>query len=232
MEQAVEKIRAQLCALQDPAYREFLCRLIPTVPHQRVLGVRMPALRALARQLAGTQQAAAFLSSLPHAYYDEDNLHALILEQERDFSAALAGVEAFLPYIDNWATCDLPSPRAFGRHTEALLPWVRRWMASGQTYPVRYGIGQLQRYYLEQEFCPEMLAWVAEISSQEYYVRMMQAWYFATALAKQPAAAAPWLEQPGRMEEWTRRKAIQKALESRRISPQQKAWLRRCSQKL
>lgn len=232
MEQAVEKIRAQLCALQDPAYREFQCRLIPTVPHQRVLGVRVPALRALARQLAGTQQAAAFLSSLPHAYYDEDNLHALILEQERDFSAALAGVEAFLPYIDNWATCDLPSPRAFGRHTEALLPWVRRWMASGQTYPVRYGIGQLQRYYLEQDFCPEMLAWVAEISSQEYYVRMMQAWYFATALAKQPAAAAPWLEQSGRMEEWTRRKAIQKALESRRISPQQKAWLRRCSQKL
>lgn len=232
MEDAVERIRARLESLQDPAYRAFQCRLIPTVPPQRVLGVRMPALRAMAGQLAGTREAAAFLSVLPHASCDEDNLHALLLEGERDFSAALAGVEAFLPYIDNWATCDLPAPRVFGRNKAALLPQVRRWMASGQTYPVRYGIGQLQRFYLETEFRPEMLAWVAEIDSPEYYVRMMQAWYFATALAKQPAAAAPWLEKPGRMEEWTRRKAIRKGLESRRISPEQKDWLRRCSQKL
>lgn len=152
-----------------------------------------------------------FLSCLPHRYYEEDNLHVLLLERERDFSAALMGVEAFLPYIDNWATCDLPSPRIFARHKEELLPYVRRWMASDQTYTVRYGLGQLQRYYLEEAFSPEMLAWAADISSQEYYVRMMQAWYFATALAKQPQATLPWLEQPGRMEEWTRQKAIQKS---------------------
>lgn len=121
----------------------------------------------------------------------------LLLERERDFSAALMGVEAFLPYIDNWATCDLPSPQIFARHKEELLPYVRRWMASDQTYTVRYGLGQLQRYYLEEAFSPEMLAWAADISSQEYYVRMMQAWYFATALAKQPQATLPWLEQPG-----------------------------------
>ena len=229
MEKAPQQILAQLYALQDLDYRAFHLRLIPTVSPQRVLGVRIPALRAMARQLAGSQEANVFLSCLPHRYYEEDNLHVLLLERERDFSAALMGVEAFLPCIDNWATCDLPSPRIFARHKEELLPYVRRWMASDQTYTVRYGLGQLQRYYLEEAFSPEMLAWAADISSQEYYVRMMQAWYFATALAKQPQATLPWLEQPGRMEEWTRQKAIQKSRESRRISPELKARLQGCS---
>lgn len=222
----MDSIQAQLFALQDEGYRAFHSRLMPTVPAGKVIGVRTPALRALARRLAGTAEAEAFLARLPHSYYEEDNLHALLLERERDFARALAAVEAFIPYIDNWATCDLPSPRAFGRNKAALLGPVRRWLASGRPYVVRYGIGQLQRYFLDEDFRPEYLAWVAGVQSGEYYVRMMQAWYFATALAKQPAAVWPWLETPGRLESWTRAKAIQKALESLRIPPEGKARLR------
>ena len=200
-------------------------QLLPSLPPERVIGVRTPALRQYARQLTGSGEAAAFLAAAPHRYYEENNLHAFLLERERDFSAALAGVEAFLPYVDNWATCDMCSPGAFARHTGELLEPVRRWIGSGQTYTVRYGLGMLMRYYLDGSFRPEYLAWAGAVRSEEYYVRMMAAWYFATALAKQPQAAWPWVAEP-RLDPWVRAKAVQKALESRRISPEQKQALR------
>lgn len=225
MPQAQQYIQGRLFELQDVPYKEFNQKLMPTVPHDRVIGVRVPALRRLAKQLYGTPEAAAFLRALPHFYYEENDLHAFLIEQISDFSAALRATEAFLPYIDNWATCDLFSPKVFGAHTAALLPTVRRWIASGEAYTVRYGIGMLMRWYLDAGFSPEHPEWVAGVQSREYYVNMMRAWYFATALAKQPQAVWPWLEQ-GRLDVWTHNKTIQKAIESYRISPADKTRLR------
>ena len=220
-----EKVRRRLFAMQDQQYQAFQQKLLPSLPPEAVIGVRTPDLRRYARELAGSGEAAAFLAAAPHRYYEENNLHAFVLERERDFSAALAGTEAFLPYIDNWATCDTFSPPVFARHTAELLEPVRRWIGSGQTYTVRYGLGMLMRYYLDGSFRPEYLAWAGAVRSEEYYVRMMAAWYFATALAKQPRETWPWLAEP-RLDPWVRAKAVQKALESRRIMPEQKQALR------
>lgn len=223
-----ERIRAQLFALQDAEYKAFQSALMPTVPVEKVIGVRVPALRRLAAQLSGTPQAEAFLRALPHAYYEENNLHGFLLERIRDYPSALAGVEAFLPWVDNWATCDGTSPRVFGAHRQELLTPLRRWLDSGRTYTVRYAVGMLQRWYLDDAFRPEYPAWVAGArgaQEADYYVDMMRAWYFATALAKQPEEVWPWLEEK-RLDPWTHNRAVQKALESRRISPADKQRLR------
>lgn len=225
MTQETECIRARLFALQDEGYRTFHSRLMPTVPPETVIGVRVPALRRLAKRLAGTPQAEAFLQELPHTYYEENNLHAFLLESIRDYDAALAATEKFLPYIDNWATCDSFCPKVFAKHKEELLPVLRRWMASDHPYTVRYGMEMLMRYYLDEDFCPEHLAWAATVHSGEYYINMMRAWYFATALAKQPEAALPWLTAR-RLDVWTHNKTIQKAVESSRIPAETKAFLR------
>lgn len=225
MTQETECIRARLFALQDEGYRAFHSRLMPTVPPETVIGVRVPALRRLAKQLAGTPQAEAFLQELPHTYYEENNLHAFLLESIRDYDAALAATEKFLPYIDNWATCDSFCPKVFAKHKEDLLPVLRRWMASDHPYTVRYGMEMLMRYYLDEDFRPEHLAWAAAVHSGEYYINMMRAWYFATALAKQPEAALPWLTAR-RLDVWTHNKTIQKAVESSRIPAETKAFLR------
>ena len=225
MTQETECIRARLFALQDEGYRDFHSRLMPTVPPETVIGVRVPALRRLAKRLAGTPQAEAFLQELPHIYYEENNLHAFLLESIRDYDAALAATEKFLPYIDNWATCDSFCPKVFAKHKEDLLPVLRRWMASDHPYTVRYGMEMLMRYYLDEDFRPEHLAWAAAVHSGEYYINMMRAWYFATALAKQPEATLPWLTEK-RLDVWTHNKTIQKAVESSRIPAETKAFLR------
>lgn len=221
----VDVIRAQLFALQDKEYQAFYSRLMPTLPPETVIGVRVPLLRRLAKQLADTPEAEVFLQCLPHFYYEENALHAFLLEPVRDFGTALAATERFLPYVDNWAVCDSFSPKVFAQHKPELLSAIRRWLGSDQVYTVRYGIGMLMRYYLDDAFQPEYLAWVAAVHSEEYYVNMMRAWYFATALAKQPVAALPWLTEK-RLDAWTHNKTIQKAVESRRITPEQKQALR------
>lgn len=225
MEPEAEIIRAQLFALQDETYRTFHSALMPTVPPETVIGVRVPALRRLAKQLAGTAQAEVFLQALPHGYYEENNLHAFLIELIRDYDRALAETEAFLPYINNWATCDCFCPKVFAKHKKELLVPIRRWLDSGDAYTVRYGMEMLMRYYLDDAFRPEYLKWVADVRSTEYYINMMRAWYFATALAKQPDAALPWLTEK-RLDLWTHNKAIQKAVESRRIPPGMKQLLR------
>lgn len=226
MPDAAATVRARLFAMQDKQYQTFQQKLLPTLPPGAVIGVRTPALRRLAKELAGGAEAEAFLAAAPHLYYEENNLHAFLLERLRDYGAALDGVEAFLPYIDNWATCDCCSPPVFARHTGELIAPVRRWIGSDRTYTVRYGLGMLMRYYLDDgAFSPAYLAWAGAVRSEEYYVRMMAAWFFATALAKQPEETWPWLAEP-RLEPWVRAKAVQKALESRRIPPQQKDALR------
>ena len=166
-----------------------------------------------------------FSACLPHEYYEENNLHAFLIEQIRDYDRALAETERFLPYIDNWATCDCFCPKVFAKHMEALIVSIRRWLDSDRLYTVRYAIGMLMRHYLDEAFRPEFLAWVAGVQSEEYYINMMRAWYFATALAKQPDSAFVWLTER-RLDIWTHNKTIQKAVESYRISAEMKQQLR------
>ena len=218
-------IGERLCALRDEGYRAFQCKLIPTVDPARVIGVRVPQLRALAKELRGNAQADAFLRALSHGSLDADILHALLISQIPDADACVEALDAFLPHVDNWATCDLISPRAFKKHPPRLLGDIRRWMASGETYTVRFGIGMLLQFYLDDAFDGAYLDWVAQVRSEEYYVKMMVAWYFATALDRQYAAALPYIEQE-RLEPWTHNKAIQKAIESRRIPQERKDALR------
>lgn len=220
-----ERIRASLREMQDVEYKDFHAKLIPTVAPEAIIGVRTPELRKYARKLAKDPQIGDFLAQLPHQYYDENNVHAFVVEQIKDYEECLAQTERFLPYIDNWATCDMMAPKVFAKHKEELLEPVRRWIASSETYTIRYGVGMLMRFYLEEDFRQEYLQWVADISSKEYYVNMMRAWYFATALAKQYEAVIPYLEEK-RLDDWTHNKAIQKACESYRVTAEQKKYLR------
>ena len=219
------KIEERLFALRDEKYASLTARLIPNIDPSTVIGVRAPQMAQLAKELRGSAEAEAFLCQLPHRYLEENGLHAALLSGIRDYATAVDGVERFLPYVDNWATSDTIAPACFARHTADLLPPLRRWMGSVHEYTCRFGIGMLMRHYLDGHFQPVYLHWVAGIDREEYYVRMMQAWYFATALAKQWEATLPYM-QPGRMNEWVRRKSIQKAIESRRVADDHKSLLR------
>lgn len=218
-------VQARLFELQDLKYKDFHCKLIPTVDSETVIGVRTPELRKFSREFAKTPESLEFMQILPHLYYEENNLHGFLIETIKDYDAAIAAVEAFLPYIDNWATCDLISPKVFKKHLPELYPKIKVWLQSDRTYTVRFGIGMLLGFYLNEGFQPEMLELVAGIRSEEYYVNMMIAWYFATALAKQYDAALPFIEEH-RLEKWTHNKTIQKAIESYRIDDAVKAYLR------
>ena len=222
---AASVIHQALLGLQDLSYQAFQCKLMPTVPPEKVIGVRTPALRKLARQIKGTPEAACFLHTLPHRYYEEDNLHGLLLSELRSYDETVAALKAFLPYVDNWATCDLIAPKAFQSRPPGLPLQLHVWMQESHPYTIRFGIGGLLRYYLDDAFSPHHLDWVAAVQSDEYYVNMMSAWYFATALAKQYDAALPYLQQR-RLSPWVHNKTIQKAIESYRISPAQKEILR------
>ena len=220
-----EEILQRLFALQDREYQVFQSKLIPTVASERMIGVRTPALRAMAKEFLKRGDAGEFLAALPHRYFDENQLHAFIISLGKDYGATVAAVDAFLPHVDNWATCDQLSPAVFRKHHAELLSEIRRWMASEQTYTIRFGVGMLMQHYLDADFRPEYLERVAALRSDEYYVNMMIAWYFATALAKQYDAALPYLAQR-RLDVWTHNKAIQKAVESFRVSAEQKEYLK------
>lgn len=224
-------IQAELFALCDGKYGDFNAKLIPSIDRRRVIGVRTQELRAMANRLHGTAQAEEFLHALPHEYFEENQLHAFLLEYERDYSALIAALDAFLPCVDNWATCDQMNPKSLGRNKEALLAKIREWLASGRCYTVRYAIGQLMRWYLDADFKPEYADMVAAVRSEEYYVRMMAAWYFATALAKQYDAVLPYFTER-KLDAWTHNKAIQKAVESYRVSDEHKTALRRLKVKM
>ena len=218
-------LQKQLFALQDIGYRDFHSRLIPNIDKAQIIGIRMPILRKFAKNFSKTEEAKRFLHELPHQYYEENNLHMMLITGIRDYETCLAEIERFLPYIDNWATCDFPEPKCFTKHKKDLLPHIRQWIASGKTYTVRYGIGLLMRMYLDEDFTPEYPAMAAEVVSEEYYVNMMIAWYFATALAKQWDSVISYLEER-RLSPWVHKKTIQKAIESYRITQEQKNYLR------
>ena len=219
-------IQDRLLALRDEKYAAFTAKLIPNIDPSRVVGVRAPQLAQLAKELKGSAVAREFLALLPHRFLEENGLHAALLNSIREYATVVEEVERFLPYVDNWATCDSLSPKVFARHTAELLPLVRRWMASRHEYSCRFGIGMLMRHFLAPDtFRPDFPQWVAAIGRDEFYVKMMQAWYFATALAKQYEAALPYLTDM-RLNPWVHNKTIQKAVESRRIKEQTKDHLR------
>ena len=220
-----EEIRKALLKQQDEKYRAFQSGLMPTVAPETILGVRTPELRKLAKELSRREDIGGFLQALPHEYFNEYQLHALILSEEKDFGRCVEAVVAFLPHVDNWATCDQMSPKVFKKHRSELLPHLRKWLCAEETYTVRFAVVMLMQHYLEEDFSPEYPALVAAIRSEEYYIRMAVAWYFATALAKQYDGVLPYLEEK-RLDPWTHNKTIQKAIESYRITPEQKDYLR------
>ena len=224
-EALIGEIRAELFRLQDEKYRDFQAKLIPMVKPETMIGVRTPALRSYAKQLLKREEVSLFLEDLPHGYFDENQLHAFLLSEMKDYGQCIERVNRFLPHIDNWATCDQLSPKVFAKHRGELAGEIGDWLRSGETYTLRFGIGMLLQHYLDDAFDPAWPEAVAALRSEEYYVNMMIAWYFATALAKQYEAALPYLEQ-GRLAPWTHNKAIQKALESYRITPEQKEYLK------
>ncbi len=216
--------------MKDDKYREFNSSLIPNVKSELVIGVRTPELRRYAAELAKRDDIGEFLAALPHEYFEENQLHAFIIERTRNYDECLRQVEEFLPYIDNWATCDQRAPKALIKYPERLIETVRRWISSDKPYTVRYGVGMLMRAYLDENFSPEYPELVAGIESQEYYVNMMRAWYFATALAKQYEAVIGYFESE-RLDLRTHNKAIQKACESYRVSGEHKAYLKALKRK-
>lgn len=221
----MEEIQKHLFELQDMAYRDFHSRLMPDIDKETVIGIRVPMLRKYAKSIVETELAEKFIKELPHCYYEENNLHMMLITGIKDYDRCISEIERFLPYIDNWATCDFPAPKCFENHKEDLLPVIKRWIASSETYTIRYGIGMLMRLYLDADFDPEYVRIVAEVKSDEYYVNMMIAWYMATALAKQWDVVIPYIEEH-RMSDWVHRKTIQKAVESYRITDEQKRYLK------
>ena len=223
---AVEEIRQRLFALRDPEYAVFQRKLMPTIDAETVIGVRTPELRKFAKQLAGMLEAEVFLTVLPHVYYEENNLHAFLIELIRDYDACIHALNTFLPYVNNWATCDCMAPRVLQKNLAKLFSSISQWLSSDHAYTIRFGIGMLMRYYLDDAFDPEYPKKIVALHSNEYYVNMMIAWYFATALAKQYDTILPYFTNLT-LEPWIHNKSIQKALESRRISPERKNFLRK-----
>ena len=224
-----EIIRNELLDMQDIKYREFQAKLMPTVDPEKMIGVRTPELRKYAKQVIKSGGAAEFINELPHEYFDENQLHAFIISEMKDYEKCITEVNRFLPYVDNWATCDQLSPKVFKKHKEELLREIRKWIRAEETYTIRFGIGMLMQHFLDEDFKAEYPEMVAAVKSEEYYVNMMIAWYFATALAKQYDEVISFI-QNNRLDKWTHNKAIQKSVESNRISPEQKEYLKSLKQ--
>lgn len=219
------EIQADLFAMRDAKYQAFSAALVPTLLPECVIGVRVPLLRAYAKKIAGSKQAAQFLQKLPHVYLEENHLHSFLIGQMRDVDACYDALDAFLPHVDNWAVCDSLRPQIITKDKQRLLDYIDTCLQSEHPYTVRFGIELLMLYFLDEDFDVAHFARVAAAQSGEYYVNMMIAWYFATALAKQWESALPYLEQH-RLPAWVHNKTIQKATESFRITPEQKAYLR------
>ena len=218
-------IRERLFKLQNTEYRDFHSKLIPTIEKEKIIGITIPNIKKLAKEIANTPEACQFLTTLPHEYYEENNLHAFLVAQLNDFDNCVSEIERFLPYVDNWATCDSLRPKCFKINTDRLLSYIYRWLCSEKPYTVRFGIEMLMLYYLDEEFSIEYPKLVSRIKSEEYYVNMMISWYFATALAKRSEAILPFLTE-GKLSPWVHNKTIRKACESYRVSDNIKQYLK------
>lgn len=218
-------VKEKLFELQDMKYREFHSKLIPTVDKDKIIGVRTPVLRKFAKEFYKKGECASFLHTLPHEYYEENNLHAFLIEQQRDYDEMICLLDEFLPYVDNWATCDMIKTKIFDKHLPELYKKIPEWLGSEHTYVVRFGIKMLMDHFLGESFTAESAELVCSVNSDEYYIKMMQAWYFATALAKNYDTAILYIKNQ-RLEKWVHNKAIQKAIESNRIDDKIKKYLR------
>ena len=216
---------AKMYDLRDLKYRDMQIKIIPTINPESVIGVRTPELRGIAKDFLKAGDYKDFLEELPHKYFEENQLHAFIISGIKDLGECMEELEKFLPYLDNWATCDQMSPKIFRKHKDVLLAHIKEWIQSDKTYTVRFGVGMLMEHFLDDDFDPLYPEMVAKLRSEEYYVNMMIAWYFATALAKQYESILPFIEEK-RLDDWTHNKAIQKSLESRRITEEQKLYLK------
>ena len=223
----MDRITKELFALRDASYWEFHKKLIPEIPEELIIGVRTPALRAYAKELVKREEAYAFLQELPHKYYEENNLHGALLSLlYKDVESYLMELEKFLPYVDNWATCDMMGPKVFKKNLPLVYEHVKKWIASEEIFTVRFGVVTLLGYFLEDSFETEMLDLAAGISKDAYYIKMAVAWYFSMALVKQYDATLPYIKNQV-LDPWTHNKAIQKAMESRQILPETKDYLRK-----
>ena len=222
----MNELQQNLFGMRDAAYAAFIAKLTPGFPPSHFIGVRVPLLRTIARSFAKEEAASQrFLSHLPHSYYEEDMLHGMLISLVKDYDRCLDLIDRFLPYVDNWAVCDTLSPKVFAKHKAQLLENILRWSSSSHTYTCRFGLRMLMTHFLDDSFSADFLEIPAAIRSEEYYVKMMVAWFFATALAKQWEATLPYLENR-QLDPWTHRKTIQKAIESYRIPPERKDYLR------
>ncbi len=218
-------LHKKLYSLQDLKYRDMQIRIIPTVDPKSIIGVRTPELRAIAKEMLKEGDYSDFLKALPHGYFEENQLHAFIISGIKDMDVCMKELEIFLPYVDNWATCDQMSPKVFKKHREELLHHIEKWIRSDRTYTVRFSVGMLMEHFLDEDFDPVYPDMVAALRSEEYYINMMIAWYFATALAKQYESIIPYIEKR-KLDQWTHNKAIQKSVESYRITDEQKKYLK------
>ena len=218
-------LHKKLYSLQDLKYRDMQIRIIPTVDPKSIIGVRTPELRAIAKEMLKEGDYSDFLKALPHGYFEENQLHAFIISGIKDMDVCMKELEIFLPYVDNWATCDQMSPKVFKKHREELLHHIEKWIRSDKTYTVRFSVGMLMEHFLDEDFDPVYPDMVAALRSEEYYINMMIAWYFATALAKQYESIIPYIEKR-KLDQWTHNKAIQKSVESYRITNEQKKYLK------
>lgn len=225
MTESEKYVREKLFSMQDLKYKEFHSKLMPTVERDLVIGVRTPELRKFAKEFSKTESAGEFLQILPHKYYEENNLHAFMISPLEDFDETVEKLNIFLPYVDNWATCDMMRPAVFKKHRPELLAEIKKWLKSDKPYTVRFAIEMLMVHFLDEDFKVEYPQKVAKIRSDEYYVKMMVAWYFATALAYRYEEILPFIESKN-LDSWTHNKAIQKAVESYRITSEQKEYLK------
>ncbi len=221
----MNNIREELFKLQDKKYMEFQIKLIPNVNPETIIGIRTPELRKYAKEIIKSDNYVSFLEDLPHEYFDENQLHAFVISELKSYDECISYINKFLPYVDNWATCDQMSPKVFKKYHDKLLEQIKIWIESKETYTVRFGIGMLMQYYLDDNFKMEYLEMVSSVRSKEYYVNMMIAWYFATALVKQYDLTIPFIENQ-KLDIWTHNKAIQKAIESYRITDEKKEYLK------
>lgn len=219
------EIQKKLFELQDIGYAEFQSKLTPTVPRETFIGVRVPEVRKLAKSYSKDKECQEFLKKLPHQYYDENMLHGLLLSEMKDYDACISAVDIFLPYVDNWAVCDIMAPKVFKKHKEELLEKIKIWATSDLVYTCRFGLEMLMTHFLDEDYKPDYLEIAAGVHSEEYYVNMMIAWFFATALAKQWDTTIPYITE-NRLSEWVHNKTIQKARESYRITDEQKKFLK------
>jgi 3-methyladenine DNA glycosylase AlkD len=221
-------VKDALFSYQDLKYRDFQSPLVPNIDKETIIGVRTPQMRQVAKEFYNTPEGNKFLSKLPHKYYEENLVHFFMIAMIKDFDECVKEVERFLPYVDCWPVCDQSSPKVFKKNHKKLLPLIKKWIASDHVYTARFGIRMLMNEFLGDDFKEEYLEWVASVKGEDYYIKMMVAWYFATALAKRYDETVPYIEQH-KLEDWTHKKAIQKAIESYRVSDEHKAYLKTLS---